>query len=270
MSKAVFLAASLCLATPALAAPDMVAPAGELQSYRAVYDLSLEQAGGDVVGAGGRIAFEFIGNSCDGYTTNLRQVTTLAGDAGETVIDTTVSTFEEPERDQFAFRVRTVMPMVETMHVEGVAEKVEGVLRIALTAPETDELEKAEAPDFPAQHILALIAAASEGETTLSRAVYDGGDDGRDIFDTFAVIGRELTPDSASLIPEQAQTRAWPVSLSYFERGEDGEGTPFYITGFDLYENGIADDLRLDFIDFVLRGTMTEFTLLNGGTCPQP
>ena len=85
--------------------------------------------------------------------------------------------------------------MVETMHLEGMAEKVEGALRIALTAPETDVLEKAEAPDFPAQHILALIAAARpRARTTLSRAVYDGGDDGRDILDTFAVIGRELTP----------------------------------------------------------------------------
>ena len=121
MRKAVFLAASLCLATPALAAPAAVAPAGELQSHRAVYDLSLERAGGDVIGAGGRIVVEFIGNSCDGFTTNLRQVITLAGEIGETVIDTTVSTFEEPERDQFAFRVRTVMPMVETILAEGKA-----------------------------------------------------------------------------------------------------------------------------------------------------
>jgi len=268
MRKAVFLAASLCLATPALTASAAVAPAGELQSYRAVYDLSLERAGGDVIGAGGRIVFEFIGNSCDGFTTNLRQVTTLAGEVGETVIDTTVSTFEEPERDQFAFRVRTVMPMLETILAEGKAEKIDGALRIALTAPETTEFEKAETPDFPVQHILGLIAAARAGETTFSRAIYDGGDDGRDIFDTFAVIGREVTPDPDSLIPEEALTRAWRVSLSYFERGEGGEGTPFYIAGFDLQENGVTDGMRLDFIDFVLRGTMTEFTLLDGGECP--
>jgi hypothetical protein len=268
MRNAAFLAASLCLAAPALAAPAAVAPAGELQSFRAVYDLSLERAGGDVIGAGGRIVIEFIGNSCDGFTTNLRQLTTLAGEVGETVIDTTVSTFEDPERDQFSFRVRTVMPMAETIHVEGMAEKADGTMGIALTAPETVELEKAETPDFPVQHILAMIAAARSGEPTLSQAFYDGGDDGRDIFDTFAVIGREVTPDPDSLIPEEARTRAWRVALSYFERGEGGEATPFYIAGFDLYENGLTDRLRLDFIDFVLRGTMTEFTLLDGGTCP--
>lgn len=268
MRKAVFLAASLCLATPALAAPATVAPAGELQSHRAVYDLSLERAGGDVIGAGGRIVVEFIGNSCDGFTTNLRQVTRLSGEVGETVFDTSLSTFEDPERDQFSFRVRTVIPMVETIHVEGMAEKVDGTLRIMLTAPETVQVEKAETPDFPVQHILELIAAARAGKSTISRAFFDGGDDGRDIFDTFAVIGREVTPDPDSLIPQEARRRAWRVSLSYFERGEGGEGTPFYINSFDLHENGLADRLRLDFIDFVLRGTMTEFTLLDGGACP--
>ncbi len=268
MRKAIRLAAGICLVIPGSSLSAMAEPADELLSFRAVYDLSLERAGGDVIDAGGRMIFEFIGNSCDGFTTNLRQVTSLTGEAGQMVIDTNVSTFEEPAQDRFTFRVRTAFPMGETVHAEGDAEKRDGALRIALTAPETAEIEKAETPDFPVQHLIALIEAARAGETTLSRAIFDGGDDGRDIFDSFAVIGREVTADPESPIPDEALTRAWRVSLSYFERGEAGEGTPFYIAGFDLYENGLTDRLRLDFIDFVLSGTMTEFSLLDGGECP--
>ena len=42
---------------------------------------------------------------------------------------------------------------------------------------------------------------------------------------------------------------------------------PQYVLSFDLYENGIARALRLDYGDFVLGGDMTELAYMGDGAC---
>src|SRR3712207_3006807 len=51
----------------------------QLAPHRAVYDLSLLRAGGSsgLESARGRIAIEFAGDACEGYTPKFRQVTIL-------------------------------------------------------------------------------------------------------------------------------------------------------------------------------------------------
>ena len=50
----------------------------------------------------------------------------------------------------------------------------------------------------------------------------------------------------------------WPVVVSYFDPGKQ-DATPNYILGFDLYENGVSGNLRLDYGDFVLAGKMSKY-----------
>ena len=58
-----------------------------LVPHRAVYDLSLARAAGSsrsIDSASGRIAFDFGGDACDGYTLKYRQVTVLeSGESGQ-------------------------------------------------------------------------------------------------------------------------------------------------------------------------------------------
>ena len=42
---------------------------------------------------------------------------------------------------------------------------------------------------FPSEHMRRLIESARAGQSTVSAKVFDGSDDGRKIYDTFAVIG---------------------------------------------------------------------------------
>lgn len=265
IAAAAMLAAGLGAPSEALSAAD---DAIVLASHRAVYDLSLLRGGGDVIDAEGRIVYEFVGNACEGYTTNVRQLTTLLGDIGEMTLDTNVTTFEDSEAGALSFRTRTLLDGVPMMRTRGEAEIADGELRIMLEEPRSDEIVHAEVPAFPAQHIIAILDAARSGDAILAMAVFDGGDEGDDIHDTLAVIGAALGPDEDSAFSQLTQTQRWRVTLSYFDRGEAGDGTPGYVAGFDLHENGVTTDLTLDFGDFALAGTMTSIEFLDTGPCP--
>ena len=75
----------------ASAAPISLAP------HRVVYDLSLAKATGTrgVENARGRIAFDFLGDNCEGYALTYRQVTVLeSGEVGSKTSDMRTATFE--------------------------------------------------------------------------------------------------------------------------------------------------------------------------------
>ena len=62
--------------------------------------------------------------------------------------------------------------------------------------------------------------------------------------------------------------RHWPVSISYFDRAaSDSEQTPKFIFGADLFENGIAGALRLDYGNFVVSGKLVGLDVLPAGAC---
>jgi len=272
LSRSARIATAAAMLGGALVAPSGAWSAPQeavaLASHRAVYDLSLLRGGGDVIDAEGRIVYEFVGSACEGYTTNVRQLTTLIGEAGAMTLDTNVTTFEDGEAGAFSFHTRTLLDGMPTMRTQGEAEIIDGGLRILLEEPRSDEIMHAEAPAFPAQHIIAILDAAQGGEAILESAVFDGGDEGDDIHDTLAVIGAPLGPDEGSAFSQLTRTQRWRVTLSYFDRGEAGDGMPGYVAGFDLHENGVTTDLTMDFGDFALAGTMTSIEFLETAPCP--
>jgi hypothetical protein len=62
----------------------------------------------------------------------------------------------------------------------------------------------------------------------------------------------------------------WPVTISYFEpgAGKSGEETPVYQLSFLLYQNGVNRRLVLDYGDFALNGTLSDFVELDPVPCP--
>jgi hypothetical protein len=258
----------LATATPLAAQAQSGAPA-ELLPHRGVYDLTLISGSANIEDARGRIVFEFAGDSCEGYATTVRQVTTLSSAGASQTLDMNSTSFEEPDGSSLRFRSETRADGTRVKQVDGVARHEDGQMLLDLRQPESRSESFAQQPAFPVAHLKAIMRAAAEGTPTLAMAVYDGSDDGAQLYDTLAIMGRAQPPRGDDAFPPIAQTRHWPVTLSYFEQGQDqGEQVPAYVISFLLHENGVSTDLRLDFGDFVMSGTLQTLEELPVSDCP--
>lgn len=252
----------------AIAALLSQAAEAELLSHRAVYDLTLVKGSTSVDDARGRIVFEFTGNSCEGYATTVRQVTTLSSSGSSRTLDMSSTTFEEGDSSEFRFRSETRANGTRVKQVDGMARLDDGEMVVDLRQPSDRSETFAQEPAFPVAHLQAIIAAAQDGAATLPMTVFDGADDGLQLYDTLAVIGRRMEPAADLPFPAITETARWPVTLSYFERGqEQGEQSPAYIIAFDLHENGVSTDMRLDFGDFAMSGALATLEVLPAGEC---
>ena len=249
----------LAFAAPRPASADLLA-------HRAVYELKLVKTTGQNAPAAvnGLIAYDFSGSACEGYTTNFRQMIELSAAEGDVhVTDVRSSTFEDAGYKNFRFKVNTLNDGVASEQVDGAAShKADGGLVVHLTQPKSAQFDFSAGILFPTEHMEKIIAAAKAGETTLTRQIYDGSDNGDKIFDTLTVIGKVVTGAKGSFADTQDALKTvqrWPVVISYFEVGKNSD-QPSYVLSFDLYENGVSRDMKLDYGDFVMKGEMTQFS----------
>jgi hypothetical protein len=259
-----------------MSAHAQAAAAASLAPHRVVYDLSLARSSGGrgVEAARGRIAFDFLGDACEGYALTYRQVTSLeSGEVGTKTSDLKTTTFESGDGRSFRFKTESELQGGAARKLDGEAErKPEGALSIQLREPKRERVTLSDDPVFPSDHMKRLIRAARAGETTLSAKVFDGSDDGRKVYDTLAVIGRKVEPGPPESLEPPLRTEAmqkldrWPVTLSYFSPGR-GEQTPIYVISFELYENGVSRALRLDYGEFALKGDVTRLELMPASAC---
>ncbi len=270
-----FRAILLSLPAFAAASPGFAQTAGApvMASHRAVYDLTLIRSEGNKAPstARGRIAFDFTGSVCEGYSQNFRQMTELqASDGPQRVSDMRSATFEDGDGKNFRFKVETDVDQKPVEMSNGsAARSQDGSLSLNLSHPKITKLDVAKDVAFPTDHLRRIIEAARAGEHLLAVKVYDGSETGTKIFDTTSVIGKEITgavDDAAKDVPNLATTKRWPVTISYFEEGKV-DSQPNYTLSFDLYDNGISRELKLDYGDFALLGHMVKLEILPTKPC---
>ncbi len=255
-------------AMPALAQPQ----APVMASYRAVYDLALAAAANTrgVEAARGRIVLEFTGSACEGYALSFRQVTDLSGaEIGRKVSDLRSTTFEDGDSKTLRFKSETRQASGPGETVDGVAERSDGKVVVTLRKPKAGKLTLSADAAFPTQHLIELVQNARAGQRTYARKVYDGSDETKDAYDTFAVIGARKT-GAAGLEPDVIKAGwetmpRWPVSISFFEPGETDK--PAYIISYELFENGFGRALKLDYETFALNGTLTKMDVIETKPC---
>lgn len=246
-----------------------------LSPHRAIYDLTLDtsKASDSISAARGRLAFDFAGDACDGYTLSFRQVTELTGaEGGPRVIDARTTSFEEGDARSYTFKTESSAAGAPADTVNGTARKGEAGYEVKLTQPKPETHREAGPAMFPNEQMKALIKAARAGQNTFSVRLYDGANSGKDVYDTLSVIGRKL--DAKANPPSEEPLRRaefeklarWPVTISYFKVGS-GETTPAYTVAFELYENGVTGAIRLNYGSFALRGTLTRLDLLQASAC---
>lgn len=266
----------LCL-LPALLLVPAAAGAATVAPHRAVYDLNLLRAneGATLQSAAGRLAFEIEGSTCDGFTVSFRMATKYRPKEGEvTLMDTTTTTYEGPGGLDFRHQIK---------------EKIDGTLRDDYRIKMTRATPEAEGQGtisskpsepftvpagalLPMQHQIRLMALGETGGGRDSSVVFDGSDEGKS-FRAISFIGKEkpagsLARDAGN--PAAASLKAlgaWPVTVSYFALDGSSE-LPDYQVSFDMYENGVATGLVLDYGEFALSGTLTDLKMLETSSCP--
>ena len=234
-------------------------------AHRAIYDLSLVKSSGTSAPAAarGRIAFDFSGSACEGFVTTFRQVTELQPSEGESrTSDMRSTTFEDGRSKMLRFKIETLVNGRLAETIDGTAQKADDgeAVSIDLRAPKPSKHDFGVNPLFPTEQARTLIGAAKAGKRTYEAKVFDGSDTGEKIFDTLTVIGPQASaaPDDPALRESLAKVPRWPVVVSYFDPGK-ADAAPSYVLGFDLYENGVSGNLRLDYGDFVLAGKMSKY-----------
>lgn len=270
---AVWFATVLCASSAALAETAPVLP---LASHRAAYDISLADSSGPTpssavtpISATGLIAYEFRGSSCEGYTSNFRQLTEMERSEGEPVsMQVNAMSFEEANGKSMRFQIDS-RGLQDTPPVAGTATRgANDELRVVLTKPSAQTLDFGRDVLFPTQHIERLIEAAKHGGGATQARVYDGSDTGAKIFATLSVVGKEATKPDEDVQAASALggVRRWPVVISYFDEAKT-DAPPDYTLSFDLYENGVSGTLKLDYGAFALRARLRKLEILPTSAC---
>src|SRR5436190_18794617 len=221
-------------------------------SHQALYELSLVKSRGSnsINSARGRILYNFSGSTCEGYTSEFRQVSELnSGEGKLTLSDLRSTSWEDAAGKSYRFKIDTRMNDADAAPVDGMAERVGDHITVKLKQPVAKTFNLEGKIVFPTEQIQHIIAAARDGKSVLELMVYDGSDNGERVYNTL--------------------TR-WPVTVTYYDRdamAKDGEQTPVYAMSFELFEKGVALALMLDYNDFVISGAMVKFDVRDSKPC---
>lgn len=255
------MALACLLATPTQAA-DRVPPA----AHRALYNLTLESAkGAETSSVRGTMAYE-VTDACDGWATRQRlalAVTNLEGQTIETVSD--YITWESKDGLSMRFRMKQTTDTAVTEQVEGDAklDSPGGPGIIHYTLPTENEMKMPAGTLFPMAHTEALLAAAQDGKKFVAIPIFDGtGAKGTQ--DSSISIISTAPPGPPAPDPVLAAMASARVRIAFFDRSTAGDkgkpdGTPDYEVSMKYWANGVADDLHMDFSDFVMKGVLKDF-----------
>jgi hypothetical protein len=277
---------SIALAAGAMAFllefPVLAAAQPVIAAHRAIYDLQIKRTkdGSNLTAVAGRMVFELAGSKCDGWTVNFRMVNEFrTAEAPPRLVDSRSSSFEAADnlsmRYNFSEFVDNRLESEKRLSAELKADGSGGAGKLEM--PKAEDFALPAGAMFPIQHQLRLMTAAEEGKPRDVSIVYDGGD-GAKTYRTVTFIGPRKPPGSVE--PTLATGGAvklklqasWPMTLSYFSNGGVPEAsqnpdTPAYQVGFDMYANGVADRLVLDYGDFALDGKLSQLEFLDQPAC---
>lgn len=270
---ALLAAAAAC--TSAQAAPllrDSIVP------HRAVYDIALARSeeGSGVSSAQGRMVFEITGNACDGFRMRQRMLVNIGDEEGNLGrLDFRITTFESGDGDVYSFDSRTMLNEKVVEAVEGEAHRSDSGIEVSLKQPAERKVTLAGSLLFPSQHLQAIIDAALADRKFLSADIYDGAGAGDGSDEASAAIGNPLPVGGEATL--RTGVRSWPVSVGYYgssakKSGDDdlGEQLPSYQMSFTLYENGVTNDLVMDYGSYALSGSLKTIEPLARSDCKSP
>lgn len=263
-----------------LALGSVCAMAGGLDSllpHRAVYDLSLIEASerSGILGMNGRIVYEITGSKCEGFAVRFRFFTEVQTARKSFTNDQRSTSFESGDGRSFTFVNQSYLNGQLEQELRGSAERQGDVTNVALSKPQELEVELG-GSIFMNEHVAMLVEAAKNHESFVTAKIFDGSNDGDELVDTTAIIGKvrpeivELEGEPETVSSQFQDIAGWPVTVSYFTTsGVDGRGEklPDYQVTFLMHESGVSRDLKMKYSDYALKGDLKNIEFLKLNAC---
>ncbi|HVY17473.1 MAG TPA: cell envelope integrity EipB family protein [Rhodopila sp.] len=260
------------LMTGALAGPPAVAantpppaalPPSAMLAHRALYTLTLARAKSqDVIAAHGTMGYA-VADACDGWTSEQRlRMTVTNADGQEIEMASDYATWEAKNGLKFRFHMRQTTDTAVSSQTDGEATltKAGGPGEVHYTLPKDKTVPLPAGTVFPMAHTETLLAAALHNQRFLNLPLFDGTDE-NGVEDSF-IIALDQKPPMHTAYPVLSALPSARVHISFFDHDVKSM-MPTYEVTMRYWENGVADNMTMDFGDFVMNAKLKEFA-------PQP
>jgi len=250
-------------------AEEVTAGIARMVAHRAAYRLDLgEGRNSGITAVRGVMVFD-VQDACEGWATRQRMTMTVTDRDGqdvETVSD--YATYEAKDNSRLRFSLTQSTAGAVSQRVAGEAELKpdgSGVVRYAEPAGREEALPAGTI--LPTRHTILAIETARAGRRLLAAPLFDGTSDEGPQDTTTIISGWSPAAAAQPRFPLLANQGTARMRIAFFERGASGSGAsaPEYEVGLQYFENGIADDLVMDFGEFSVTGRLLELEPVPGG-----
>lgn len=261
-----FAVAVVAAATPA----PLAARGAEIVPHRALYTMTLSSArtNSGVADARGTMDYEW-GETCDGWTIEQRyRLKMRYTESTDVDIASSFITWELKDGTRYRFNQKQMRNGEVEQEIRGEARldgPGEGGVA-EFSKPQTQSLKLEPGVMFPSAHTILLIDAAHEGENFLSRLVFDGATD-ENAVQVSAAIGAKIAPDAAAAtLSPLLQRPGWRIRLAFFPVDANAE-KPDYELGMRLLDNGVSQDMVIDYGEYAIRAKLDDIEPLTKPNC---
>jgi hypothetical protein len=248
------------------------ADAAGLVPHRALYSMELVASsdGAEVSDVRGNMAADWT-ETCEGWSQEFALYFDVVyeGDGPRIQVRSTAATWESRDGKAFVFTVRNETTGQPPEVIEGRASvAADGKSGTAVfSSPREATLKLPAGTIFPTEHTQRVLEAIPKAPTILTHQVFDGFTlDGP--IEINSVLGKahpEGKPTPKDL-PALKGHRSWPLQMAFFMSG-DNSLSPDREQAMRLYDNGVGDELVLDFGDFRVKAELVRLEMRDAPRC---
>jgi EipB-like len=262
--------APFVLAAALVAVATRAAGGAEIAPHRALYSMTLGIARNDsgVVDARGTMDYEW-GETCDGWTIEQRyRLKMRYAETPDVDIVSSFVTWESKDGLRYRFNQKQTRngELDQDIRGEATLDAPGRGGSAEFTKPKPQTLKLDPGVLFPSAHTILLIDKAHDGENFLSRQVFDGATD-ENAVQVSAAIGVKITADPAVVkLSPLLQRPGWRVRLAFFPVDANVE-KPDYELGMRLLDNGVSQDMVIDYGEYSIRAKLDDIEPLAKPSC---
>jgi hypothetical protein len=170
------------------------------------------------------------------------------------------TTYESKDGLRLRFRERQTTDEAVTSDIQGDAtlQPAGGAGKVHYTLPHDTTMGLPRGTLFPTMHTARIIADAEAGRKMVNLPLFDGTSE-KGAQDSSILISNWTVKPHDPQWPLLGKLPSGKFHLAFFDLSPS-EMEPDYEVTLRYWANGVADDLSMDFGDFVMGGTLAQFT----------